>query len=83
MLEYNVVVRQKKDARKQECLSEKLIQELVLTDKIDGVQNTNNQVNKIFNNNVEKQQIVSYLNDRINRKKFGNVMTRRAKPDPI
>ncbi|CAI9267623.1 unnamed protein product [Lactuca saligna] len=41
------------------------------------------EVNKIFNNNVEKQHIISDLNDRIERKKFGDALTRRRKPDPI
>ncbi|CAI9272071.1 unnamed protein product [Lactuca saligna] len=42
-----------------------------------------NNVKKIFNNNVEKQQIFSDRNDQIDRKKFGDVLTRRSKLDPI
>ncbi|CAI9290108.1 unnamed protein product [Lactuca saligna] len=40
-------------------------------------------VNKIFNNNVERQHIVLNLYERIDRKKFGDVLTRRTKPNPI
>ncbi|CAI9285240.1 unnamed protein product [Lactuca saligna] len=76
-------VRQKKEVKKQERLSAKLVQEIAFTDESDDVQSTDNQVKKIFNNNVEKQDIVLDLNDRINRKNFRDVMTRRTKPDPI
>ena len=61
----------------------KLVQELVSADKNVSVQKTDDQVKKIFNNNVEIQHIVSNLYDQIDRKKFGDVLTQRTKPDPI
>ncbi|KAL7583869.1 hypothetical protein Lser_V15G42257 [Lactuca serriola] len=83
MLEYNVVVRQKKEARKEEHLSTKLTQALTSPDESINVQRIDNQVEKIFNINVEKQHIVLDLNDRIDRKEFGDIMTQRTKLDPI
>ncbi|CAI9292359.1 unnamed protein product [Lactuca saligna] len=41
------------------------------------------KVKKIFKNDMEKQHIVSYLNDRIDRRNFRDVLTRRSKPDRI
>ena len=43
MLEYNVVVQKKKEARKGECLSAKLAQSLASTDE-----SSNDQVNKLI-----------------------------------
>lgn len=63
MMEYNVVVQQKKEVRNQKRLSAKLIHELVSADKNDDVQRIDNQFKKIFNNNVEKQHIVLDLYD--------------------
>ena len=62
MLEYNIDVRQKKVARKEERFSAKLAQALASADESANVQSTDNQFKKIFNNNVEKQHIVSELN---------------------
>ena len=66
---------------KEKVFFAKLAQALASAD----VQSTNDQVKKIqlFNNSVEKQHMVSELNDRINRKKFGDVLNRRTKPAPI
>lgn len=83
MLEYDAAVQQMKEARKEEGLSPKIFQELVSNDKSVDVQSTENQVNKIIYNNVEKQHIFSYPNDRINKKKFGDFLTRKTNVDPI
>ncbi|CAI9267396.1 unnamed protein product [Lactuca saligna] len=56
---------------------------LASADENENNQSADNQVKKIFSNNVEKQYIVSDLNGQIDRKKFGDVLTRRSKPDPI
>ncbi|CAI9296761.1 unnamed protein product [Lactuca saligna] len=56
---------------------------LVSTNENANIQSADNQVKKIFNNNAEKQHIVSDLNDQIDRKKFGDVLTHGSKPNPI
>ena len=60
-------------------MSGKLAQALASIDE-----RTNDQVKKIelFNNSVEKKHRVSELNEQIERKKFGDVLTQRTNLDP-
>ncbi|CAI9300651.1 unnamed protein product [Lactuca saligna] len=80
-IENNATIRERKEVGKGERLFAKLAQALASAD----VQSINNQVKKIqiFNNGMGKKNRVLELNDRINRKKFGDVLTRRTNPDPI
>ncbi|CAI9274147.1 unnamed protein product [Lactuca saligna] len=61
-------------------MSAKLAQALASVDE-----SSNDQVKKIqlFNNSVEKQHRVSDLNDRIDRKNYGDILTRTTKFGPI
>lgn len=79
MIENNVAIRQKKQARKEERLSTKIAQSL------SSIAESTDQVNKIklFNNNMEKQNMVSGLNDRIDRNNFGDVLNKRTNHDAI
>lgn len=59
MLEYNAAIRKKQQDRKQECLSLKLIQELVSTYKIVDVQSTDNQFKKIEYEYIDAKERVT------------------------
>ncbi|CAI9286295.1 unnamed protein product [Lactuca saligna] len=54
-------------------------------DEISDVQSTNvkNKNIQFCNNNVDKKHQISELNTRIDKKKFGDVLARRSKPDTI
>ncbi|CAI9266031.1 unnamed protein product [Lactuca saligna] len=58
---------------------------LTYVDKSVDVQSTTvqNKNIQLFNNNMDKQHRISELNDRINIKKFGDVLARRSEHDPI
>lgn len=76
MLENNASVQK----RRNEHQSIKLVQTLVLADERINVQKTNIQR---LNIDVTKWNMVSELNDRINEKKFRDVLGQRYQPDPI